>query len=112
VAIAVLLPDTDQAVACAVAERIRSDIAAFFRAYPVSGLLAPTTVSIRVATCCAGSPAAPALIAAADRALCAAKRRGRDRIAADPQRGNPEITEAPEGPVCERTSCSGVDCPR
>lgn len=92
---AVLLPDTDRTVACAVAERIRSDVAGFFYHYPASGLLAPLTVSGGVATCVTGSPAADALIATADRALYAAKGGGRNRIATDPNLGSNERAAGP-----------------
>jgi diguanylate cyclase (GGDEF)-like protein len=79
----VLLPDTDRAVALTVAERIRLDVAAFFYSNSVSGMHARLTVSGGVATCVAGSPGVDALIATADRALYAAKRGGRNRMAAD-----------------------------
>ena len=75
----VLLPSSPKADALAVAEKLRASVAA----------LAPdgisVTVSIGVASLPADAPTAERLLDAADQALLAAKRAGRDRVVAAPE---------------------------
>ena len=79
---AVLLPDTSATAAHRVAERIRDELAAVAVAHPASPLGPRVTVSIGIATRTAAMPSAESLSAAADAALYAAKRAGRDRVCA------------------------------
>jgi diguanylate cyclase (GGDEF)-like protein len=72
---ALIAPHTDAADAFALAERIRSLVAG-------QGQPDAITISVGVATADPGQTAAGALFRAADAALYAAKRRGRDRVAA------------------------------
>jgi two-component system cell cycle response regulator len=71
-----LMPNTDLAVAVAIAERIREAFAAFH----VEPLPDPVTVSFGVAEMAAGEEG-PALLRRADNALYQAKRSGRNRVA-------------------------------
>ena len=76
---AVILPETPTASAHALAERLRSAIAAA----PVAlgtGATLDLTVSIGVAGCPEDANTGPALVAAADRALYAAKNAGRNCV--------------------------------
>jgi diguanylate cyclase (GGDEF)-like protein len=73
---AVLLPQTSGEEAITIAERIRERIAR--TRFPRR----PVTASIGVASCSAELCASSVLIAAADKALYAAKREGRDRVLA------------------------------
>ena len=75
---AVLAAETHAAGALGLAERVRSAVSAI----RVEGL-PPITVSIGVADLSAGDTRLDGLIARADRALYAAKRRGRDRTVLD-----------------------------
>jgi diguanylate cyclase len=69
-----VFPGADAGGAVRLAERIRAAVAA--RDWP----LRPVTISLGVATLAAEAPDPAALVAAADRALYASKRRGRDRV--------------------------------
>lgn len=71
---AVLLPSTDSAAALTTANRLRAAISRI-----TAGDGKPLTISFGVAEHPADGPTAPDLIAAADRALYAAKAGGRDR---------------------------------
>lgn len=76
---AMILPETEGAGACALAERIRAAIAA--QPFATGG--APSvdlTVSIGIATCPEHADRDQALLAAADQALYAAKQTGRNRV--------------------------------
>ena len=83
----VLLPDTDHAGALGLAETLRATL---------EGLITPTvaaariTASLGVATLPDHAADGPALIRAADRALYAAKKAGRNRVMA--------ATDAPDHP--------------
>lgn len=79
---AVLLPDTTEADACRIAERLRAQIAATPMIDPAEGgrFYGGVTVSIGVAAARSGCDVAEELVAAADRALYAAKRAGRNRV--------------------------------
>lgn len=70
---ALVLPGADLAAARAIAERVRATVAA------IPSPLGPLTLSIGVATA-PGTCSAEVLTEAADRALYAAKRKGRDRV--------------------------------
>ncbi|MEA2254426.1 MAG: hypothetical protein QOG35_471 [Solirubrobacteraceae bacterium] len=71
---AVMLPGADAKAALAVAERLRMAVREHFEAFPV-----PISVSVGVAVRDADLAEAPSLLRAANRALYAAKRLGRDR---------------------------------
>jgi diguanylate cyclase (GGDEF)-like protein len=95
---AALLPATDLAGALDLAERLRRAIPAEV-AHP-AGAGARVTVSIGVATVPPGGDAAHRLVgalAAADAALYAAKRNGRDRVEASP--GGRAVTDARSAPT-------------
>ena len=87
---AVILPETPVAETCVLAERLRSAIAAAPFALGTGAMLC-VTVSIGVAGCPEDADAGSALVAAADRALYAAKSAGRN---------------------CVRTSGAGLDADR
>jgi two-component system, cell cycle response regulator len=70
---AIVLPDTEQLVAIQLAERLRTEIAEGVTSVSV-------TMSLGVSTVTGGAVEAGALIGAADEALYAAKRGGRDRV--------------------------------
>ncbi|MDQ2105820.1 GGDEF domain-containing protein [Azospirillum sp. C340-1] len=74
-----LLPDTDQIGAAALAEALRRDVAA--RPLDFQGQEIAATVSIGIAACHGGEPLDAAL-AAADRALYRAKHNGRNQVIA------------------------------
>jgi diguanylate cyclase (GGDEF)-like protein len=77
---AVVLPATGAAGAQAVAEEIRTSLAALAVAHPASPVSARLTVSIGIATRRPGrGEEAGSLVSAADAALYRAKREGRDR---------------------------------
>jgi diguanylate cyclase (GGDEF)-like protein/putative nucleotidyltransferase with HDIG domain len=78
---ALVLPDTAEREAVAVAERLRQSVASEFAANPV-----PITVSVGIASAAPGDSAG-GLVRAANRALFAAKRLGRDRCVVH----NPEM---------------------
>jgi diguanylate cyclase (GGDEF)-like protein len=88
---AVILPDNDPGQALCMAETLHARVLKL--AIPhghAGGPLKQVTVSIGVATLLPGHSAAPAeLIRAADGALYAAKRQGRNRIVAAPAPGQP-----------------------
>lgn len=74
----VVLPETDKAGACVIAEKLRLAIEAL---PPFANDTAPITVSIGVATHLPVTHDLPgALFQAADRALYRAKRNGRNRV--------------------------------
>jgi diguanylate cyclase (GGDEF)-like protein len=75
---ALLLPETDIAQACIVADRIRS--ALMSRPLVVQDAPLKLTVSIGVAAATLGMSSADALMKAAGRALYAAKQQGRNRV--------------------------------
>ncbi len=78
---ACLLPDTDHASACAVAERIRAAVVELD--LPNATAATPyLTLSIGLATLQGGEHAASALVARADAQLYAAKQAGRNRVCA------------------------------
>lgn len=80
-----LLPDRDLDGAVAIAEHLRRNVEAVAMAHPNSPVSAYVTVSVGVSAVqpdAAGSP--QQLIAAADRALYAAKAQGRNRVVALP----------------------------
>jgi diguanylate cyclase (GGDEF)-like protein len=81
---ALLLPETPQADALAIAERLRADAA--LDAIDVSGERIAFTISVGVATFPDSARDASSLRREADMALYAAKRAGRDRVAAAPRR--------------------------
>jgi diguanylate cyclase (GGDEF)-like protein len=72
-----VLPDTDLAQACALAERLR--LAFMAQAREVEGRRLDATISIGVATSIGGIPPVEALVAQADRMLYRAKAAGRNR---------------------------------
>jgi two-component system cell cycle response regulator len=77
----VIVPDADREVATHVAERVRAAISEEFDAYPL-----PLTASCGVASTEQTDDGDEGLFRAADLALYAAKREGRDRtVAFDPQ---------------------------
>ncbi|MBU6442644.1 MAG: PleD family two-component system response regulator [Alphaproteobacteria bacterium] len=79
----VVMPDTDMAFACAVAERLRKSVEV--NPFPVSrdpGRL-NVTVSIGIAGSEGNNDSAEALLHRADQALYRAKREGRNRVIAD-----------------------------
>lgn len=76
----ILLPATDLDGACAMAERIRTEVAAL--RLDDLGPQVRISASLGVATLCAQSPGFETLFSRADRALYAAKRQGRNRTVA------------------------------
>jgi diguanylate cyclase (GGDEF)-like protein len=84
---AMILPNTDAEGARLIAETVRQAFADLNLAHPASPIASCLTVSAGVATASRGLRSHPEeLVAAADHALYAAKRRGRNRvIAAEPQ---------------------------
>ena len=79
---AVVMPETDVAVAVAVAERLRAAIAGLPFALNQGGARLPVTISIGVATALAGGDDRDRLLRRADAALYEAKAAGRNRVAA------------------------------
>ena len=79
---AIILPNTDLAGACSVAERLRDEVAALAIPHAASMVAATVTLSVGVATSFPSmDPDALSLIALADRALYSAKAQGRNRLA-------------------------------
>jgi diguanylate cyclase (GGDEF)-like protein len=79
---AVVLPDTDLAEACHVAERIRRTVAQLERPHPASPI-GYLTVSVGVAEPTPGDTGRPDLLRRADQCLYTAKRNGRNQVAFD-----------------------------
>jgi two-component system cell cycle response regulator len=78
----IIMPDTDMSLASQVGERIRASIASEpFQIDPDCKIR--VTASVGLATLGIGSDTAEAVFKRADNALYAAKRRGRNRVAAD-----------------------------
>jgi two-component system, cell cycle response regulator len=78
----IIMPDTDMALACQIAERVRDSVAAA----PFSiaeGQTIPVTASVGVATVEGADDTPETVFKRADNALYAAKRRGRNQVAAD-----------------------------
>lgn len=76
----VVMPGTGELDALSAAERLRGAVEEI-RFVPETGLAHPLTVSVGIACCAAGSQTTPErLILAADQALYAAKRAGRNRV--------------------------------
>ena len=91
---AMILPNTDAEGARLIAETVRQAFADLNLAHPASPIASCLTVSAGVATTSGGLQCIPeGLVAAADHALYAAKRHGRNRvITAEPQRaGEPDF---------------------
>jgi diguanylate cyclase (GGDEF)-like protein len=82
---AVLLPGAGMRAALKVAERIRQELAGMALLHPAPGCGPQVTVSVGCAQRQPSMAAATNLIAAADSALYAAKRGGRDRVAGPPE---------------------------
>ena len=80
---AVILPATQEESACAIAERIHAAIAGLRLPHGAVDGQPYVTVSIGVASRHPGSSRAEELVAAADRALYAAKRLGRNRVVSE-----------------------------
>ncbi|QDA57613.1 sensor domain-containing diguanylate cyclase [Thermomonas aquatica] len=79
-----LLPGRDLAAATAIAEALRVAVETKAMPHPASPVAAHVTVSVGVATALPAVPWPPErLIATADRAMYAAKRRGRNRVCAE-----------------------------
>jgi two-component system, cell cycle response regulator len=74
-----LLPNTTPAAACAIAERVRTRIAATPLVIANQRMIT-LQASIGIAGCFAGAPDLDTLVAAADQALYAAKAAGRNRV--------------------------------
>ena len=79
-AFAAILPDTDAAQALCHANAIREHVAGLSLAHAPAAVKPYVTLSIGVTIFGAGRLDAASIIAAADRALYAAKRGGRDRL--------------------------------
>ena len=77
---AIILPETLQPEATIMAERIRTDIEAWFEANPVSGIFLDVTASCGVGTPDPGMSSAERLFREADWALYEAKRAGGNRV--------------------------------
>jgi two-component system, cell cycle response regulator len=79
----VIMPDTDIALACTVAERLRDSVESTpFQISRVPGAL-NITVSVGIADADGAQDTADALLRRADQALYQAKRNGRNRVVAD-----------------------------
>lgn len=78
---AFLLPQTDLAGGCQLAERLREAVCS--KSYTVSGREVPITISLGVAAYPGGARDRDELFAAADRALYEAKRGGRNKVVSD-----------------------------
>ena len=91
---ALLLPETDIAQACIVADRIRSALKS--RPFVVENVPVTLTVSIGVAAATLSMSGADALMKAADRALHTAKRQGRNRVVLFEAKAQPVLKLAAE----------------
>lgn len=90
----VLLPQTDEGACLALGERIRELVAALPIVHAGNRGVEAVTVSLGVATAVPGSEIAArpsVLVDAADRALYASKRNGRNRVTAEPLVANPSL---------------------
>jgi len=76
----VVMPDTTSDIAAQVAERLREAVAAAPFKISATGLAAPITTSVGIATLEAGGEGADALLRRADKALYQAKNDGRNRV--------------------------------
>jgi diguanylate cyclase (GGDEF)-like protein len=86
--LALVLPATSRDEACNVAERVREAIAATTLPLPEGGAIAVTaSLGVAAAPDCADDR--ESLIEAADKALYAAKRAGKDQVSAAPTSGSP-----------------------
>lgn len=86
----ILLPDTDAGAAFHLAERLRRRVAE--ATIPVRGGLLDLQISVGTATLDDDNADLPSLLRRADRALYAAKRAGRNRVAAAPPPSSPALT--------------------
>ena len=96
----VVMPDTEIAIACTVAERLRADIAR--QPFPISGPAGEVSVTISVGVAQARHEADTTadLLRRADEALFAAKRGGRNRAVLWTDDGFESVTECePEAPT-------------
>ena len=94
----VVMPDTEIAIACTVAERLRADIAS--RTFAISRPAGEVnvTVSVGVASARLSGETTPDLLRRADEALFSAKRNGRNRAVLWLEDGFQEVTE-PDAPA-------------
>ena len=91
----ILLPDTGEAEALGVAERIRASLAGLGIPNPGLGVEGRVTISVGVATD-AGEPGlVEQLLQAADQALYAAKQAGRNRVSGSVRRDNGDSAAVP-----------------
>ncbi|HWU85734.1 MAG TPA: diguanylate cyclase [Kofleriaceae bacterium] len=94
-----LLPDTDAAGACVVAERLRAQVEGLQVPHAGSACSAVVTLSAGVATDRPGlERSCRTLVGAADRALFRAKQEGRNRVCADTGPAGPIVVCRPNRP--------------
>ncbi len=99
----VVMPDTEVSIACAVAERLRADIAG--KSISVIGAATEinVTVSIGVVTARPADDTSDTLLKCADEALYKAKEAGRNRVVLWTEQGFEEITPPAEDAASART---------